>query len=143
MQHVDLGDFQYVGGDIVEEIIQANQDLFGSANVRFQKIDIISGPIPKADLILCRDCLVHLSNTDALCALESFRRSGAKWLLTTTFTGRTENPDLLIGHIWRPLNLELEPFLLGKSEMAISEGCTEGNNEYTDKSLALWRLNPD
>jgi hypothetical protein len=50
---------------------------------------------------------------------------------------------LLIGHIWRPLNLELEPFLLGKSEMAISEGCTEGNNEYTDKSLALWRLNPD
>jgi glycosyltransferase involved in cell wall biosynthesis len=143
MQHVDLGDFQYIGGDIVEEIIQANQDRFGSVNVRFQKIDIISGPIPKADLILCRDCLVHLSNTDALCALESFRRSGAKWLLTTTFTGRTENPDLLIGHIWRPLNLELEPFLLGKSEMAISEGCTEGNNEYTDKSLALWRLNPD
>lgn len=143
MQHVDLGNFQYIGGDIVGEIIQANQDRFGSTNVRFQTTDIIGGPIPKVDLILCRDCLVHLSNADALRALESFRRSGAQWLLTTTFTGRTENPDLLIGHIWRPLNLELEPFLLGKSEMIISEGCTEGNNEYKDKSLALWRLNPE
>lgn len=142
MQHVGLGDVQYLGGDIVEEIIQANKDRFSGPNVRFLTTDIVSGPIPKVDLILCRDCLVHLSNTDALRAIESFRRSGAQWLLTTTFTGRTENLDLLLGHIWRPLNLELEPFLLGRSEMVINEGCTEGNNQYTDKSLALWRLNP-
>jgi hypothetical protein len=75
-----------------------------------------------------------------LAALEQFRKSGAKWLLTTTFTDREDNVELYEGGIWRPINLEKPPYNLPKPERCINEGCTEGNNLFGDKSLGLWRL---
>ena len=44
-------------------------------------------------MILCRDCLVHLTFDDARAALQNLRRSGSKYLLTTTFT----DPHPVIG----------------------------------------------
>jgi hypothetical protein len=83
---------------------------------------------------------VHLSFADGLKALEQFRASGARWLLTTTFTDRGENSDLYDGHIWRPLNLEKSPYNMPKAERYINEGCTEGDGLFGDKCLALWRI---
>jgi hypothetical protein len=141
MRHVDLGDIQYTGGDIVQAIVNRNNNVYGNGNRKFECLNIITGPLPKADLIFCRDCLVHLNFSDGLAALEQFRKSGATWLLTTTFTDRYRNEDLYEGCIWRPLNLEKGPYNLPKAERYINEGCTEDDNLYGDKCLALWRLN--
>ena len=140
MRHVDLGDIQYAGGDIVQTIVDRNNELYGNETRQFKRLDIVTGPLPQADLIFCRDCLVHLNFADGLAALEQFRKSGAKWLLTTTFPDRDSNEDLYEGSIWRPLNLEKGPYNLPKAERYINEGCTEGDNLYGDKCLALWRL---
>lgn len=140
MCHVDLGDIHYTGGDIVQTIIDRNNEIHGNERRKFAYLNIITGPLPKADLIFCRDCLVHLNFADGLAALEQFRKSGAKWLLTTTFTNRVGNEDLYEGSVWRPLNLEKAPYNLPKAERYINEGCTEGDNMYGDKCLALWLL---
>jgi hypothetical protein len=140
MRHVDLGDVKYIGGDVVQSIVDKNVVEYGSEKRIFQRINIITGPLPVADIIFCRDCLVHLSYADGLSAIEQFRRSGAKWLLTTTFTDRTDNEELYEGMIWRPLNLEKAPYSLPKAERYINEVCTEGGGMFGDKCLALWRL---
>lgn len=140
MRHVNLSGVRYTGGDIVRAILDRNNASFGNENCKFEYLDIISGPLPKADLILCRDCLVHLNFSDGLVALEQFRKSGAKWLLTTTFTERNDNAELREGDIWRPLNLEKPPYNLPKPERYLNEGCTEDDGSYGDKCLGLWKL---
>ena len=61
-------------------------------------------------------------------------------LLATTFTGRTENLDIATGGDWRPLNLQIPPFSFPPPLRLVNEGCTEGRNMFTDKSLGFWRL---
>lgn len=141
MKYVDLDGVQYTGGDVVDAIIQRNVLKYETENVHFECLNIITGPLPKADLIMCRDCLVHLSFSEGLAALQKFRESGATWLLSTTFVDRQNNEDLYEGQIWRPLNLELAPYCLPKAQALINEGCTEGEGQFGDKCLALWRLN--
>jgi glycosyltransferase involved in cell wall biosynthesis len=139
MRHIDLQVEKYIGVDIVEAVIKKNQIELGSDKSLFFCMNLTDSLLPKVDLILSRDCLVHLSYADALKAVDNFKRSGAKYLLTTTFTKRTENEDLG-KDFWRPLNLQLPPFNFPLTVRVINEECTEGNGLYTDKSLGLWLL---
>lgn|GEM_PF-208395 len=139
MRHVELNGTHYVGGDVVPELVARNQELYGDARRRFVTLDLTRDELPAADLILCRDCLTHLSFADALTVLANVRRSGAEYLLTTTYTERQENYDCETGQ-WRPINLQLPPFDLPPPLKLINEGCTEGGTALADKHLGLWRL---
>lgn len=140
MRDTDLGIDRYVGVDIVEELIRADQQRYGNDGRTFLCRDIIRDPLPKADVILCRDCLVHLTFDQALKAIGNFKRSGSTYLLTTTFSDRDANVDLKGKDIWRTLNLEHAPFNFPPPLRLISENCTEGDGAYGDKCLGLWRL---
>jgi SAM-dependent methyltransferase len=139
MRDVDLSGVAYTGGDIVEEIIQRNWERYRRDNVVFQRLDLLGDDLPPADLVICRDCLVHFSFVDTFRALQNICRSNSTYLLTTTFPARQRNTDILTGH-WRPLNLAASPFRLPAPLLIINEGCTEVNGEYADKSLGLWRV---
>lgn len=139
MKEVELPVERYIGLDIVDGLVAKNQNAFGSSRVSFQCVNLAEDDLPKADLIFSRDCLVHLSFADALKIIANFKRSGAKYLLTTTFTDRDKNEDLGNG-FWRPLNKQLAPFNFPEPIQLINEGCTEGNNLFTDKCLGLWLL---
>ncbi len=140
MRYMPLEDkTKYLGADVVREIVERNQHLVGSERVCFICLDILSDRIPSVDLILCRDCLVHLPNAEIRNALENLCRSGSQWLLTTTFPGRRTTPDIAVGK-WRPLNLQAPPFSLPPPVTLIVEQCTEGTGRYADKSLGLWHL---
>lgn len=139
MQHIKFETARYIGIDIVDDLIQRNKKIYGKINTTFQCLNIVNDPIPKSDLIFSRDCFVHLSFNDIINALRNFKSSGAKYLLTTTFTQRTENQDLGEG-FWRTLNLQLAPFNFPPPLKLINEGCTEENHLYTDKCLGLWRF---
>lgn len=138
MRNVDFGGIKYHGIDIVEEVIATNEKTYGDALHAFSCLDIANAPLPKADVILCRDCLVHLPHADALNALANFKRSGSTFLLTTTFTDRESNEELR--GCWRTLNLEKAPYNLPAPLRLINEGCTEASGAFADKSLGLWRL---
>ena len=129
----------YIGVDVVEDIIQHNVREHGSANRTFLTADITRDPLPRADLVLSRDSLVHFSFADIRAALRNFRRSGSEYLLTTTFLDRTSNQNIRTGS-WRVLNLEAPPFRFPSPLAVIDEHCLHTGGIYRDKRLGLWRL---
>lgn len=139
MQQVNLNGVDYIGGDIVAELIERDTERFGGERVQFYALDVIRNDLPRADLVLCRDCLVHLSNAQVKKAIRNIVRSGSTWLLTTVFTGGVNDKDIAQGQ-WRNLNLTKAPFSLPTPDMLASEECTEGQGRYSDKSLALWKI---
>jgi hypothetical protein len=141
MKHTDLTGISYIGADIVREIIDRNSQEFGdpSNGRRFMQLNLCEDPLPDADLVFCRDCLVHLSFSDVSKALRNVCRSSARYLLTTTFPRREKNIDISTGE-WRTINFSLSPFLFPPPVKIINEHCTLQHNEYADKSLALWRV---
>lgn len=138
MRHVDLGAIRYQGLDIVPDIIERNRRTYANALRSFDQGDLVNSPLPRVDLIMCRDCLVHLSNADARKALNNFKLSGATYLLTTTFSEQAQNKELR--GCWRSLNLEKPPFSLPRPLRLLNEGCTEGGGAFADKCMGLWRL---
>ncbi len=102
-------------------------------------LDLQSSPLPAADLMLCRDCLVHLSFADIARAIANVRTARVAYLLATTFPSQATNEDILTGD-WRPLNLEVAPFHWPSPQEYLIEECTEANGLFADKSLGLWRV---
>jgi len=140
---VELGNIEYVGADIVPELIAKNNRLHATKTRSFIELDITQEVPPRADLILCRDLLVHLNTREIRKALHNIKRSGSDYLLTTTFTEDRvyKNLPLFTRSVaWRPINLQSAPFSFPKPSELINEGCTEGAGLFGDKSLALWRL---
>jgi hypothetical protein len=131
----------YIGADIVEGLVQENERRFGGpqSRRRFVQLDLTRDPLPRADAILCRDCLVHLSFENIFRALDNMRASGARYLLTTTFLECERNDDIEDGD-WRMLNLQQAPFTFPAPADVLIEGCVEGGGAYADKALGLWAL---
>jgi SAM-dependent methyltransferase len=137
---IDLG-VRVTGVDIVPDLVErlraraARGEIKGDYHLR----DITADPLPRCDAILCRDCLVHLSFANIDRSLQNFRRSGAGWLITTTFPEWQTNADCEDGD-WRALNFERAPFDWGQPAALINENCTEAGGGWRDKSLGVWRL---
>jgi len=137
---VELNVQQYIGVDIIESMINNHMQSYKhDSRFKFILSDLTQDVLPTADLILCRDCLVHFSNEAIFQALRNFKKTKCRYLLTTTFIDCKENIDIITGD-WRPINLEIAPFNFPKPITKIIEGCTEGNGLYSDKSLGLWEI---
>jgi hypothetical protein len=132
----------YIGIDIVPAIVEGLQQraAAGELSGRYLLADITRDPLPRADAVLCRDCLVHLSFANIRRALDNLRRSGAAWLITTTFSELQANHDGDDGD-WRALNLCRPPFAWPAPVALLDERCDEAGGGYRDKSLGVWRLN--
>ena len=139
MQHVTLGLDMYTGVDILTDVIAEHRWRHRRADRRFIRANLIDGALPLADAIFCRDLLPHLAYAEIWSALRSFRRSGATYLITTTFARRRPNRDTSGGN-WRTLNLTLPPFNFPPPLLFIDEKCTEGGAAFSDKGLGVWRL---
>ncbi len=139
MQKIDFLKIKYTGADIVEAIVKTNSEKYKTQNTKFIQLNLIEDQLSKVDLIFCRDCLVHLSFSDILNAIENIKKSGSKYLMTTTFTDQQSNKDIHTGG-WRPLNLELKPFNFPAPIYFLNEKCTEMDGLFKDKSLGLWEI---
>jgi glycosyltransferase involved in cell wall biosynthesis len=139
MRHVDLSVNSYLGVDIVGALVERNLALCANARRSFRQADLTSDILPHADLIFCRDALVHMSFDGIRRALKNFVASGATFLLTTNFGPHRRNAEIVTGD-WRPLNFEAPPFDFPAPIRRLIEDCTEMGGIYADKSLSLWRL---
>lgn len=133
MQHTKLALDKYTGADIVPDLIRRNRLAYTTQNLEFIVLDLTKDKIPAVDLIFCRDCLIHLSLKYMADAIEHFRESGSKYLLTTTYTLTRENKDILTGDV-RFINLQIPPFNFPEPLDFIVEEPEHG------KSLALWMI---
>jgi hypothetical protein len=140
INRADLG-VRYVGVDIVPTLVERLQarTAAGEINGEYHLADITCDPLPRCDAILCRDALVHLSFANIERAVVNFRKSGATWLIATTFPAWQSNADCEDGD-WRALNFERAPFSWGPSVELLNENCLEAGGGWRDKSLGVWRL---
>ena len=136
MKEVDLSGINYVGADIVDDLIASNKVKYPQHN--FIVLDLVNDPLPKADLVFVRDCLVHLSNASISQALENIKKSGSKYLLTTSFVKLENNTDILDGS-WRVINLLASPFKMTPIYL-INEDCRVQYPDYNDKCMLLFDL---
>lgn len=137
MQETELK-ADYTGADIVDSLVEINSKLYPDAG-KFVQLDICQDQLPKADLIFCRDCLVHLANSKVIKALENIKQSGSKYLLVTTFPERKRNKNIITG-AWRALNFEKPPFNFPPPLKVINEEFKLRGKRYTDKSMGLWQI---
>lgn len=139
MSKLDLPVERYIGADIVQEMVDETQAKHGAPGREFMRLDLASDALPRTDLVFCRDCLVHLSFKDGLAAIDNIKRSGSKYLLTTTYPNRASNKNIVTG-MWRQLNLQQAPFHFPEPIRLIDEECEEADGTQRDKSLGLWRI---
>lgn len=112
-------DLDYLGADIVDELIKENKRKHQTPKLRFEALDIAEGPFPTMDLWICRDCFFHLPYRDILASLENFQRAEIKYLLTSTHIVGSgfRNTDLQAGG-FRLINLFEAPFFFPRSPVA-------------------------
>ncbi len=141
MRSVELGSIEYHGVDVVKDLVAANRAAFASPTRQFDVVDLIRDVPPRADLVLCRDCFIHFPYAAIRAAVRNFQKSGATWLLTTTFPRLREPLDDIVLGSFRPVNLELPPLGFPRPRRLIEEG-TLANGSGPDQAaaLGLWRL---
>lgn len=138
MKEVDLTNVDYIGMDIVDQIIDDNRSKYIKPNITFTNANIIEDELPTVDIVLCRDCLVHLTYENIFKVVDNFKKSKSTYLLTTTYPNLEYKNNELTG-IWRPLNLEKYPFNFSKASKYIIEEVNY-NMRFHEKILALWHL---
>jgi hypothetical protein len=139
--------YSYKGFDIVPELVANNTDDLKTwhfaeqyPKVSFEVGDIVTTPIPKCDLLIVRDCFVHLPQSEILAALKNIAASQIDFVAITNFMGVGRlNIDIEVGE-WRPVNLCEYPYAMPFPMHVIVENCTEGDGVFADKTLSFWSI---
>ncbi len=135
-QVVAESNVRYIGVDVVEELIASNNAKYSTDKIEFVSLDITQDDLPGVDLVICRECLFHLSNDEIADFFRNFLRSQSTYLLTTTYgdTASIRNRDVTTG-FFRELDLVAEPFNLPHNVIAGFDDTSEGKPK---RRLCLW-----
>jgi hypothetical protein len=134
MQQVRF-DGQYTGCDIVEDLVAENQRLHGTERRSFRRLDICQDELPQCDLVLCRECLNHISFDEIARAVQNLERAARMLLVITHHPGVKENTDQTASFRFRPLNFTLAPFGFRPPDALVDEGDYDPG-----KCLGVWDL---
>jgi hypothetical protein len=126
----------YIGADIVKPLIETNIERHGAPGIEFVHLDVTKDSFPKADLWICRDCLIHLSFEDGRRALQSFVDSGIPYIFTTTYKndGAIENYDIASGD-FRRIDLFKPPYSLPRDVLFRVDDYLP---PYPPREMCLW-----
>ena len=107
---------KYIAVDIVENLIERNKTLFVLKNLEFHCLDISKDKLPKAECVILRQVLQHLSNNEVQNILHKLKHF--KYLILTEHTPKNKfisNKDIISGQGTRlkqhsGVNIMMEPF---------------------------------
>ena len=127
------GDFDYVGIDIVPEVIASNNEKFGNARRKFICANAAESSLNfGADVVICREVLFHLSFATGRRLLRNMQNSGAKYILLTNDSSIWFNSDIKDGD-FRRINLRKAPYSL-----PIPETIMVDDKVSSGRQLAVW-----
>lgn len=110
----------YIGGDIVQPLVEQNQEKYGDKKSSFIQLDLTTSSLPEVDLLFCRDCLFHLSYWDIAKVFENFLDSSIPYLMTTSSAAplgpRINNSNIETGDM-RLIDLFSKPFCLPQKDI--------------------------
>lgn len=142
---IDLGGIDYLGYDIDSDALDVARSR-APDGYKFRKTNLLTkAEIPKADLVLVRDLIIHLPNEAISLLLAKLRASGSTYLATTWCPSADNQDDCPLdggkqwsGYFDRAINLEVAPFNLAPNITACPD--TLDMDPWRDKHLALYRL---
>lgn len=103
---------KYQGIDIVDEIVESNKIKYEGSNIRFACLDILKLTLlPKCDLLILRDFIIHLPIEDINILLNLIKKSQVKLFAINSYSSVTSNTDVATGK-HRKINLFTSPFNL-------------------------------
>lgn len=126
------GSFDYVGIDVVPQLIGANNARYARKGRRFACHDATQDAIEGGDVAICREVLFHLSFRDGLRLLRNVKAAGFKYVLLTHDKSIWFNSDIRNGD-FRMLNLSKSPFRLQSPERELID-----DKVSTGRVLAVW-----
>ena len=123
IEHTNI---KYLGIDIVEELIKENNEKFNARNIKFKCCDIINFRTQKKfDLIIIKDLLIHLKNSDILNIIHNLKKMDFKYVALSSSTIK-QNKNVIIGQ-HRQVNLLIEPYNLNQPTFFFKDG---GDNNF-------------
>jgi hypothetical protein len=122
---------KYIGVDVVESLIEKHKVDYPS--IQFYVKDITKDPLPSADMMMCRDCLFHMSYHHLYETLYNFVNSNIPYLFTTTHITNNFNFDIATGG-FRLLNLMTSPFNFPEPLYTIYDSYAH----HPPRNMAIW-----
>lgn len=135
MSNTDLSLERYIGGDIVAALVRQNQERYSDPRRTFMLIDLCTDDLPDADMLLCRDALVHFSFEDIWRVISNIKKARIQYVATTTFCATKVNTDQPTGIAWRHINLEAAPFSFRRPFIKLVDDFNR-----PDQILGFWRV---
>ncbi len=134
-QHLELPGVVYIGGDIVEDMISANNKAYGAPSRKFIVCDVTTSALPPSDLMICRDLIQHLPNKAIDAFFENFLKSDIKYLAITNHT-KPKNVEQSTAIRFRSVNLNIEPYNFEDAAINLRDW-VEGVN--SERYLSVWK----
>lgn len=126
------GDFDYLGIDVVPQVINENNAKYANDRRQFICMDATSTAINPGDVAVCREVLFHLSFRDGLQLLRNIKAAGFKYVLLTNDKSVWFNSDIHSGD-FRRINLLKSPFSLRRPQRELRD-----DNVSDGRALAVW-----
>ncbi len=135
---IDWGGARYLGLDVVDSVIAANQAAFGNPPlVDFRAYDGQFANLPGGDLLICKDVLQHLSRPRIEEFLEATRGRYRFRLITNCVLPQSQcNAEIETGS-FRPLDLRQTPFGLPFTALYSFNGTLPGSGQIWKKIVLL------
>ena len=146
MSEIKLENVNYMGCDIVEDLIKSNISMYKKNNINFFVKNLMKDKLPDADFILIRDLLVHLNDADIIQCLKNIKKSNYKYIGITNYPKLQKNNKRLFGDYlrlgdkWRAITLTKNPYNLPNPLYNLSD---KNNLNEMDKNkyISIWEKN--
>lgn len=110
---MDWSGVDYVGVDVVPEVIEANRRRDTPDNVSFVCLDALVDDLPEGDVLVVKDVLQHWPNADVVRLLDAAEERFTFTVVTNDVSSKSHpakvNSDIALGD-WRPVDIERAPF---------------------------------
>ncbi len=149
MRLVDWSSIDYLGRDVVPEVIAMNQEKYQRDSIRFEVLDATRAPLPTADLAIIKEVMQHLPLQEVFFILDKLRTF--RWAILVNDIAHSQagrwtrlwkrhnflptNCDISVGG-YRLLSLRDPPFNLPAVRLLKYENKYE-NLRWT-KEVLLW-----
>jgi hypothetical protein len=134
------GGLAYTGYDISGLIIEENRRRFAARpGFSFDTFDVVEqdiAPRGRFDVIFCRHLMFHLTPAHNMRLLRRFERSGAKYLMATTYLRANENDKDFVLAFGHKVNLFRPPYCMRDPLRMYVDG-------EADMMLGLWQIADD
>lgn len=139
MQAVDLRGVEYIGGDISKELVDDVQTEHAGPGRTFKHLDLATDKLPKCDMIMVRECLIHLTDPMRWKVIKNIHKAKIPYLLLTMDLV-DRNISLTENGQHSNFNPMMAPFNFPEPDRHIAESSDQVDlHDLTDADVGPWK----